>query len=105
MFEVELEFIDLEISQVLDQLQEGLQIGHPPPRNVQHHAAPGKVRIILDRELRQPPAMLAKELAQRGHCGAQAARVAITNPDASASDRQHVPVSVMRGGTIFHRGN
>ena len=64
---IELKFVDFEIGEVLDQFEQCFELGHATARNVQHHAAPRKIRPVADFQARQTPAVLAQQLSHRRH--------------------------------------
>lgn len=76
VFGVKLEFVDLEIGEEFDELQQCFQGWHSTPRNVEHDAAPRKVGPIANRQLRKSRSIFAKKLSQRGQACVQALHLA-----------------------------
>src|SRR5690606_19660742 len=53
VFGVELEFVDLEIRQLIDELQQRFNLWNAAARDVEHHAATRKIRPVADFHARQ----------------------------------------------------
>ena len=95
---IELQFVDLEPRQLFGQVEEGFQFGHPAARDIQHYAAPRKVRPVADFEARQTAAELPHQLRQRGRGRPQAGRLPKLKLHPVPVNRQRVSLRLSRRG-------
>ena len=83
---VELQFVDLEIGESFDEVEQGGQLGHAAAGDVEHNAAPGEVGPVADFDARQATAVFAEQLAQRGGGGAETIGFAEFDENTLATD-------------------
>ncbi len=96
---VKLQLVDLEIGKFFGKVEQGLQLRHTAARDVEHHAAPCKVRPVADAQAGQAATVFAEQLPERRRGRAQAAGFAEGNLDAGLGNLERITFGMVRRGT------